>query len=57
MSQPVAPADPNHQQALDASCKLRQKNKIHFDKRNKTKPSEFKVGDAVLLRNSKEGKL
>jgi hypothetical protein len=48
-SQPVAPADPNHQQALDASCKSRQKNKA--------KPSEFKVGDAVLLRNSKKGKL
>ena len=56
-SQPVAPADPNHQQALDASCKSRQKNKIHFDRRNKAKPSEFKVGDAVLLRNSKKGKL
>ncbi|CAB4041788.1 Hypothetical predicted protein, partial [Paramuricea clavata] len=35
----------------------RQKNKVHFDKRNKAKSSEFKVGDAVLLRNSKKGKL
>ncbi|CAB4022056.1 Hypothetical predicted protein [Paramuricea clavata] len=56
-SQTVAPADPNHQQALDASCKSRQKNKVYFDKRNKAQSSEFKVGDAVLLRNSKKGKL
>jgi hypothetical protein len=56
-SQTVAPADPNHQQALDASCKSRQKNKVYFDKRNKAKSSEFNVGDAVLLRNSKKGKL
>ncbi|CAB4044161.1 Hypothetical predicted protein, partial [Paramuricea clavata] len=35
----------------------RQKNKVYFDKRNKAQSSEFKVGDAVLLRNSKKGKL
>ena len=56
-NRPVAPAEPNIQQAFDASCKSRKKNKVYFDKRNKAKPSEFKVGDAVLLRNSKRGKL